>query len=187
MRPSFIADYLKEQAERKIKSVARKNAVRDRKRKTEKKHGRCCSVQPRTELHLEVKRLLGKSVITRHTSFHDSLSLLGFSSYRLYLRSPLWRLVRERVFQVKGRACFLCADGATVVHHRKYTGLTLIGEDINSLCPICEGCHRAIEFDFDGKKLATDDVEEYVIRHLSQDELRNDELSSEFINMVRGW
>lgn len=75
-----------------------------------------------------------------------SLRNLGFSSYRSYLKSPLWAEVREKVFQKKGRFCQLCSKPATQVHHNRYLECDLTGRRIKYLAPMCDGCHFGIEF-----------------------------------------
>lgn len=129
--------------------------------------------------------LLGHQTIRERTEFRDGLRMLGFGSYGDYLRSNLWRLVRARVFEVHGDRCFLCPDSASAVHHRQYAALTLIGERLDLLSPVCGPCHSMIEFDIDGIKLTTSQVEEYVASHIGQNELLSDEVSREFHEMFR--
>lgn len=75
-----------------------------------------------------------------------NLKLVGFESYALYLQSPLWKSIRQRVFAVKGRLCWLCqASPATQVHHLKYSVPVLQGRKLKWLAPVCGGCHEFIE------------------------------------------
>ncbi len=79
------------------------------------------------------------------------LRLIGFNDYREYLASDLWKRIRAKVFAVKGRACYLCGNTATQVHHMRYNKRGLLGEKIRHLHPICGNCHERIEFT-EGKK-----------------------------------
>lgn len=79
------------------------------------------------------------------------LKELGFGSYRHYLNSDIWRIVREMVFRVKGRKCFLCGREATQIHHNRYHVNDLIGKRLKYINPVCRDCHEEIEFR-DGKK-----------------------------------
>jgi hypothetical protein len=96
-----------------------------------------------------------KNKINKGTSYLDrwySLRNLGYSSYAEYLASSTWKEIRSRVFKIKGRTCFLCGGPATQVHHNRYSADDLIGRTIKFLFPICEGCHKRIEFSSDGQK-----------------------------------
>lgn len=197
MRESFIAQYLEEQrrlkVESAVKSMTRKREVEQWRKNHSPKRQKSKPKQERRRKQKPVKdgdslagiieSLLGPKKITRHTSFKCALKLLGFVSYAAYLKSPLWRAVKSRVFKINGDKCFLCENKAFTVHHRKYTGPTLIGEHLEYLSPICNGCHKTIEFDVDGRKLASDDVEEYVQEHLRLNELQVDDVSKEFRSM----
>lgn len=89
----------------------------------------------------------GKSYASRN--FY--LRMLGFCSYAAYLKSDLWKKVRKRVFECKGRDCYLCGKYATQVHHNRYHKNDLTGKRLKFLNPICGECHDGIEF-LAGKK-----------------------------------
>jgi hypothetical protein len=74
------------------------------------------------------------------------LRKLGFRSYKEYLRSQLWAGIRKRVFEKKGRKCICCGEHATLVHHVEYTHSNLAGETLVGLEPLCQECHKSIEF-----------------------------------------
>lgn len=74
------------------------------------------------------------------------LGQLGFLSYRDYLGSELWRSIRNRVFKIKGRICALCGQEAQAVHHNRYHRNDLTGENLAFVNPICNPCHKKIEF-----------------------------------------
>lgn len=71
---------------------------------------------------------------------------LGFASYVEYLKSPLWHSIRETVFATFGNRCCVCGSMASEIHHKKYTIAVLLGQEIDSLVPICHPCHAKIEF-----------------------------------------
>lgn len=81
-----------------------------------------------------------------------TLFYLGFSSYKAYLKSKLWREIRKRVFAAKGRRCVLCGCKATQIHHRSYDRATLLGLILTFLEPVCKRCHEGIEFTESGRK-----------------------------------
>lgn len=93
------------------------------------------------------------------SEFHDRDRLcieMGFSGYKdgdkPYLRSYLWRRIRESVLSYnlgypRGGACNACDDqDATEVHHRSYERAVLSGDgpSRDELVPICRRCHEGI-------------------------------------------
>ena len=72
------------------------------------------------------------------------VSELGFADYEEYLKSRLWKDIRDRVLEDNSR-CH-CGVSANQVHHSKYTKKNLTGESIYFLHSVCENCHR-IEHD----------------------------------------
>jgi len=163
MRPSFIQDYLA-------------NLIKPKTYNTPKKQ----KSKP-----VQKRRRHRQNVITRDMTFEQGLKSLGFKDYRSYLSSKLWRKVREQVFCLKGRICFLCGKSADQVHHRKYLVTSLNGSNLQCLEPCCTKCHYMIEFDIDGNKIPSTEVERYVQQHLQQDELVECEVSAEFRDMFR--
>lgn len=87
-----------------------------------------------------------------YASRNRNLALLGFRSYADYLKSDLWRKIRAKVFLVKGRACWICGEYATQVHHNRYHRNDLLGKRLRFLNPICGKCHETIEFRGDDSK-----------------------------------
>ncbi len=79
------------------------------------------------------------------------LQSLGYASYEEYLNSSLWRRIRGRVFNLRGRVCLVCKGKATQVHHLSYRVEVLTGEGLSQLVPICNKCHESLEFQ-DGVK-----------------------------------
>lgn len=87
-----------------------------------------------------------------YASRNQFLRELGFRCYAEYLRSSLWRTIRDEVYRLKGRDCFLCGAPATAVHHNRYHMDDLCGKQMRHVNPICGKCHREIEFN-SGEKL----------------------------------
>lgn len=86
---------------------------------------------------------------------HTNLRQIGFKSYLAYLKSPLWREIRRKVFQKRGDCCECCGeDGCNVIHHIDYDLATLLGKQPWRLLVICGRCHRGIEFDDKGCKVS---------------------------------
>lgn len=83
----------------------------------------------------------------------SNLRAIGFSSYADYLKSSLWAKIRMRVFARKGWHCWLCAKDANAIHHNRYRVCDLLGWTYANLFPICDDCHKGIEFGKKGKKL----------------------------------
>lgn len=82
----------------------------------------------------------------------ESLNRLGFHSYQQYLKSDLWKGIRQRAIRLSGGFCQVCKTNApTEVHHRHYSMDVMSGANISSLVPICRTCHSLAEFN-QGKK-----------------------------------
>ena len=86
---------------------------------------------------------------------NEILLELGFRDYRAYLRSKLWKSIRERKLAVDP-LCFGCnrsGDSAMMqVHHGEYTRTNLTGESQAGLFSICSRCHHWIEVTKSGYK-----------------------------------
>jgi uncharacterized CHY-type Zn-finger protein len=90
------------------------------------------------------ERRLGKG--NTYRSRNAYLREIGFASYAEYLASDLWKSIRELVFKVKGRQCFLCGKAANQLHHNRYRPCDLLGKKLRHIHPICGECHKSIEF-----------------------------------------
>lgn len=82
------------------------------------------------------------------------LRSLGFGSYKEYLRSMLWQVIRQRVLAASP-ACYGCGNPAKQVHHTRYTVDVLAGHDDSTLRSVCGGCHKTAEFWFGRKQHLT--------------------------------
>lgn len=81
----------------------------------------------------------------RHDSskfFAELLAPLGFERYDDYLQSELWKAIRTRVYEAKGRCCIKCCGAANQIHHEQYDLPTMRGETLLHLVPICGDCHQ---------------------------------------------
>lgn len=99
-----------------------------------------------------------------YSSRNRFLMELGFTSYRQYLESDLWKEVKAEVFKRKGRYCLLCGCPASEVHHNRYHKNDLDGSKIKFLIPICRGCHLSLEFSGDDKRTLRDASGVYLAR-----------------------
>ncbi len=73
---------------------------------------------------------------------NESLAALGFTSYRAYLKSPLWRSIKSRRRKLKGgKICVFCGAKATQFHHDNYDAKTMAGGNLRALIPCCRRCH----------------------------------------------
>jgi hypothetical protein len=106
---------------------------------------------------------LGFSYAAREQNLRD----IGFSSYSAYLESPTWKGIRRKVWRIKGSVCTLCNRTATQLHHNRYSHADLLGADFRFIHPLCEPCHKAIEFN-DGTKRQLHEVKAEFERRLSE-------------------
>lgn len=74
------------------------------------------------------------------------LQRLGYGEYADYLKSVVWRRIKERVYHQKGRKCSLCPEPASCIHHNLYGVKTLTGRNFKPLHPICDACHEKLHF-----------------------------------------
>ena len=86
-----------------------------------------------------------------YTLRNETLLLLGFKDYPAYLRSQLWKGIRERKLAADPN-CFACFRPANQVHHSSYDHAVLIGESDKYLVSVCPGCHMKAEVTRSGYK-----------------------------------
>lgn len=94
----------------------------------------------------------------RYLNRNKLLTSMGYASYSCYLKSDLWRSIRDTVLKQSNHRCLLCRKEATEVHHCEYTKAVLLGKDLSRLISICRQCHQKIEFDGDEKRFSTNDI-----------------------------
>lgn len=96
----------------------------------------------------------------------DAVRDLGFQSYDEYLRSDLWNRIQQAVFDKKGTSCCLCTEKAVAVHHHSYAPSVMSGDNLEPLFPICDRCHKSLEFEH-GKKRSL-----HAVQSVFRDKLR---------------
>lgn len=69
------------------------------------------------------------------------LTALGYPTYRDYLLSERWSVIRGTVLARDGHKC-PCGRVATQVHHRRYAEADLLGETLDHMVAICRPCHK---------------------------------------------
>lgn len=75
----------------------------------------------------------------------EALARLGFGCYADYLASPLWKRIKQRVFERDKKIC-VCGRPAHQVHHRQYEYRELSGESLFWLVSLCVRCHRKVSY-----------------------------------------
>ena len=91
-----------------------------------------------------------------------NLLVLGFKSYKAYLRSALWASIRSHVLV---GLCCLCGSPSQHAHHLGYSLETLRGDDISKIVPLCEKCHYEVEFKSDGlKRTFSEMLEDFTLK-----------------------
>lgn len=83
-----------------------------------------------------------------------NLRILGYSSYKEYLDSELWKSIKKFLLKNKTK-CAICPYKARVLHHKSYGINVLSGWDINELIPLCNHHHDKIEFTYFAKNAKT--------------------------------
>lgn len=92
-----------------------------------------------------------RSKLARRLERQGISSIAGLS-YDQYLRSTLWKEIREWVIKAQGGRCSICDRQAEEVHHHDYTDKTMWGEKSEGLVGLCSRCHNLVEFDGDRVK-----------------------------------
>lgn len=87
-----------------------------------------------------------------------ALAKLGFNSYRDYLASPIWEIIRKEILKRDYAQCQskYCKTPKTVkqVHHLSYRMAVLLGLDTTALVTLCIPCHEGVEFSKGGRRLS---------------------------------
>lgn len=66
-------------------------------------------------------------------------------SYQKYLETPLWKSIKKRVFDLRGKYCEGCGTDRNIhVHHSVYSQRVLNGQSLNGLRVVCGSCHEKI-------------------------------------------
>jgi hypothetical protein len=92
-------------------------------------------------------------MICRYRTRNEIVIALGFKGYNDYLKSDLWKAIRQRCFDTFGKLCHFCGNTAMQIHHDRYDERVIMGEDLSALYPVCGSCHTAGEYARNGDKL----------------------------------
>lgn len=87
----------------------------------------------------------------RYYKRNDLLSELGYASYKEYLQSDDWKMIRARILAANN-LCVMCESKATQVHHVKYYASVMLGISDTRLASLCGKCHETIEIKENGDK-----------------------------------
>jgi len=75
--------------------------------------------------------------------FYERLDILGFKSYRDYLKSYHWKKIKEKYRQSElPQYCLGCKSKIFQLHHRSYVRLG--NELMGDLLPLCGTCHEKV-------------------------------------------
>lgn len=96
--------------------------------------------------------MLTAEEIAVYAARNAALQKLGFSSYKTYLHSAIWKDIRWRILTPSAR-CRACGRPANTVHHNRYHLDDLNGKCLDHLIPTCRSCHKQAEFTKIGTKL----------------------------------
>jgi len=106
------------------------------------------------------------NVYGEYRSSEKTIDRLEFESYRDYLRSPTWKAIRSSVLSARPN-CELCGCDADQVHHFCYHSAVMVGAVNGLLVPVCDSCHKQIEFGDDGAKLTVLQAQSNLLKLLS--------------------
>lgn len=83
----------------------------------------------------------------------EVLKILGFLTYKDYLKSELWQEIIEKMFYYYKEKCFCCKRKSCLsVHHEKYTEENMSSKSLEHLFLLCRKCHYVVEFTKSGVK-----------------------------------
>lgn len=97
---------------------------------------------------VEIKNFISryeKSIKPGYYGKKSKFKYNGFDNYEDYLKSPIWKSIRNRVFNKKGKICERCKSTKRLnVHHSSYAPNVMNGNDISKLYVLCESCHQRV-------------------------------------------
>ncbi len=113
---------------------------------------------PITECKYFTRVSSGSAVARSYGGRSNTLRCIGFATYDDYLNSELWAGIRGVVLGTHP-LCAICGiTRATQVHHQSYKKTVMLGENLKPLVPVCDTCHRKIEFTTTGHKRTLQDA-----------------------------
>lgn len=93
---------------------------------------------------------------------------LGYTSYRKYLASPVWRARRLAYFAHHKKACWICGKTTAIhLHHSHYERLGGYERD-SDLVPLCASHHRALHNFMRRKRIPVERAHTAYKRHLAK-------------------
>ena len=82
-------------------------------------------------------------------------------TYKEYLQSPEWAVIRRIKLEEAGHRCMVCnGDGKLHVHHRTYERIRM--ELLSDLIVMCADCHRLFHFRGQDQKQVDDPFPDHV-------------------------
>lgn len=85
-------------------------------------------------------------------------------TYQQYLETDLWRNIRKRVFDLRGKYCEGCGTDANIqVHHSVYSQRVFSGQTLNGLRVVCRGCHEKIHKVKDEQRISLRQATKYIL------------------------
>jgi hypothetical protein len=115
----------------------------------------------------QCKQCQWKQPYVRYRLRDGYLKELGYKSYKEYLKSDMWRKIRNEILVRDMCRCKMCGKNATNVHHQRYTRGVLVGKSAKHLISLCEPCHKKAEFKSDGTKRDVTAVSNFVNRKIA--------------------
>ena len=102
-----------------------------------------------------------------YTERDELLLSLGFDSYRDYLGSPAWAVIRSAKL-ANQPLCEICGSAAEEIHHLSYSHSALTGRSESDLVSVCRSHHVAIEFTPHHNKRTFDAARKYALKALGR-------------------
>lgn len=97
---------------------------------------------------------------------NELLLAMGYASYDAYLNSALWKTIRAAALRKYGKHCGVCGRPTHLIHHKGYGRDTLEGRTLDHLIPLCDPCHKRVEFKQSGKKRTIPEANLVLVRML---------------------
>ena len=88
-----------------------------------------------------------------------------------YLRTKLWREIKQRVLTRDNHVCQSCGGKGNYVHHLAYSRDVLEGSADHLLATVCSGCHDLIHFDEHGRSRDLQEVNRILSKGIKQTDI----------------
>lgn len=132
-----------------------------------------------TRISVAKKKRPKSKATGKYLQRNKSLPYLGYSSYRDYLRSSDWSVIRKDKM-TNCPNCECCGKPASCIHHYCYHDSVLLGLYPALLVSVCNCCHKQIEFDEYKQKRSLESSQKHLHWMLRSNErkFRSDEIRS---------